>query len=260
MFYATYFWALVALALTLVALGGWSARSFARDVEEGDNPKSATGEDTSWSSDLEGSNQANQNQNQNGSNRQNRGNDQSDSQHHAVLGVSMDDSDGAVHVTSVTPGGPAAKAGVQVGDEIRSVDGDRIRTAQGLAEEIGEKRPGNRVELSIRRNGERKTLQVRLATQQELYGRNWRSNGGGHAANDEGQNRNWQNGQYNRGRARASYDPESGNNQSLNQQVRSLQQQVAQLQRELDELRQQNGNARVSSRNRSNDRTQDGND
>lgn len=247
----------VALALTLAAFASWSGRTFARDVEEGDNPKSATGEDTSWSSDLEGSNQ---NQNQNAGNRQNR-NDNTDSQHHAVLGVSMDDADGAVHVTAVMPGSPAAKAGVQVGDEIRSVDGDRIRTAQGLAEEIGEKRPGNRVELSIRRNGERKTLQVRLATQQELYGRNWRSNRGGFASNDEGQNRNAQNGQYNRSRTRASsYDPDSGNNQSLQQQVRSLQQQVAQLQRELDELRQQNGNARVSSRDRSRDRTQDGND
>ena len=189
----------VALVLTLVAMGGWSARSFARDVEEGDNPKSATGEDTSWSSDLEGSNQANQNQNQNGSNRQNR-NDNSDSQHHAALGVTMDDSDGAVRVTSVLQGSPAAKAGLQVGDEIRSIDGDRIRSSEAVADEIGEKRPGNRIDLGIRRNGERKTLQVRLATQEELYGRNWRSNRGGYASNDEGQNRNWQNGQYNRNR------------------------------------------------------------
>ena len=252
----------VALVLTLVAMGGWSARSFARDVEEGDNPKSATGDDTSWSSDLEGSNQANQNRNQNGSNRQNRVNDQSDSQHHAALGVSMDESDGAVHVTSVLQGSPAAKAGLQVGDEIRSVDGDRIRTAEGLAEEIGDKRPGTRIDLGIRRNGERKTLQIRLATQEELYGRNWRSNRGGNVASDEGQNRNGQNGQSNRNRRSASsYDPDSGNTQSLHQQVRSLRQQVAQLQRELDELRnQQSGHARVSLRDRGNDHSQDGND
>ena len=122
-------------------VGSWGLERpncFARDVDE-DHPRSATGDETSWNSDLEGSNQ-NQNQNQNASNRQNRDED-SDSQHHAVLGVSMDDADGAVHVTAVLPGSPAAKAGLQVGDEIRSVDGDRIRTSQGLAEEIGESAP-----------------------------------------------------------------------------------------------------------------------
>lgn len=257
----------LALVLTVAALGAWSATCLARDVDN-DNPRSATGDETSWGSDLEGSNQ-NQNQNQNGSGRQNRDQD-SDPQHHAALGVTMDDAEGSVRVTSVLQGSPAARAGLQVGDEIRSVDGDKIRTSQGLAEEIGEKRVGSRVELGIRHNGERRTLQVRLATQDELYGRNFRGGRNAYASNDENnnrQNQNGQGGQNNSGRNRSrssSYDPESqsGNIQTLTQQVRSLKQQVSQLEREINDLRnQQNANTRLGARNRSDSssNTRDGN-
>jgi membrane-associated protease RseP (regulator of RpoE activity) len=273
----------LALVLGVAALAGWNSRTFGRDLDT-DQTKSATGDPTTWSNDLEptengtnnqsgatGSNNQNgaaqSNNNQNGTgNRQARSESDSDSQHHAFLGISMEESDGAVHVTAILPGSPAAKGGLRVGDEIRSVDGDRIRTAQGLTDELGDKRPGSKVELGVRRNGQRQTLQVRLGTQDEVYGRNGRNNNRQYASNDENTNRQNGNGQSgnnqaggnqaggNRNRS-SSYDP---NAQSLNEQLRALRQQVTQLQREVDDLR--SGNTRVSSRNRSGGATRDSND
>ncbi len=87
-------------------------------------------------------------------------------QHHAALGVSLREADGHVTVIAVLPGSPAARAGLQAGDVIRYVGDQRIATAQGLAEEIGEYRPGSQVELSIRRNGEKQTVSARLGSRQ----------------------------------------------------------------------------------------------
>ena len=119
---------------------------------------------------------------------------------------------------------------------------------------MGEKQPGSNVELSIRRNGERRTLQARLVSSQEV-----RQNNRQYAANDDGYNRGnrqngWNQNGWNRNRA-SSYDPNAqSGSQSVNQQIRMLRQQVAQLQQEVDELRNQSANgARVGYRNRSND-------
>jgi hypothetical protein len=51
-------------------------------------------------------------------------------------------------VASVDPGGPAATAGVRIGDAVVSVDGAQVSAAQ-LGELIGRKKPGEIVSLSI---------------------------------------------------------------------------------------------------------------
>jgi membrane-associated protease RseP (regulator of RpoE activity) len=228
----------------------------ARDVDT-DNPKSATGDTTSWNNDLENgptTTSSGNNQNQ----------DRGEQEHHAALGISMEEQDGHVHISAILPGSPAARAGLRVGDEIRSVAGEKIRTTDGLRDEIAEQRPGSRVELSIRRNGQRQTVQVRLVAEDELNGRQGRNSSaygrddgnrrdrqgsGSQFAGNGGQNGSQQNagGQSgNRGRA-SSYDP-SG--RSMNEQLQALQQQVAQLQRQVDELRSQQpaGTTRTSNR------------
>ncbi len=232
------------LSAALLAALAWSGTSFGRDKDAGNDSQSNASDASSNDS---------QSTAQNRNDRQDRDHSE-DAQHHAALGISMSESDGHVRVIAVMPGSPAARAGVQVGDEIRAVDDQKIRTTQGLTEEIEEQQPGATVELSIRRNGERKTLQAKLASSQES--RRWRNNRqmASNGWNEEyNNNANRQNG-WNRNRA-SSYDP----NQSVSQQLNQLRQQVAQLQQEVDELRGQSANnSRVSYRSRTNNTSRDG--
>ena len=80
------------------------------------------------------------------------------------LGVSTaDDADGA-RVQEATAGGPAASAGVRAGDVIVSIGGGQVRHADDVAAAIQDRRPGDTVELTIERDGESRTLEVRLGT------------------------------------------------------------------------------------------------
>jgi serine protease Do len=54
--------------------------------------------------------------------------------------------------------GPAAKAGVQSGDVITAVNGDAVKDSRDLARKIGAMAPGVKVELSIQRQGQQKTI------------------------------------------------------------------------------------------------------
>ena len=75
--------------------------------------------------------------------------------------------DGAV-VTSVTPGGPAAAAGIEVGDVITSIGGRRIEAGDEVFTAIGTRRPGTELELGVWRlppdgaNGAGRAVRVTL--------------------------------------------------------------------------------------------------
>jgi S1-C subfamily serine protease len=78
-----------------------------------------------------------------------------------VLGLNIEDSDFGVFVSGVTPNGPAAAAGVAVGDTIVSInDVDLARTGNGstpsatLLGQIGNVVPGDDVKLRILRGGD----------------------------------------------------------------------------------------------------------
>ena len=86
-------------------------------------------------------------------------------------------SDGAL-VQTVTPGSPADRAGLRPshgsavvggeriavgGDIIRAIDGKRVRTNDDLAQQIGAKRPGDRVKITYVRGGDEHSAQVTLA-------------------------------------------------------------------------------------------------
>ncbi len=69
-----------------------------------------------------------------------------------------------VVVTDVWPGGPAARAGVDQGDVILSVDGQPVNDESSLTYQIGAKSPGSAVALVTRRNGAPpRTLDVRIS-------------------------------------------------------------------------------------------------
>jgi putative serine protease PepD len=80
------------------------------------------------------------------------------------LGVSTADGADGARVQEATAGGPAAEAGVQAGDVIVAVDGDRVQSADDVAAAIQDKRPGDSVAVEIRRGGDSRTLDVELGT------------------------------------------------------------------------------------------------
>jgi serine protease Do len=61
-------------------------------------------------------------------------------------------------------GSPAAKAGIQSGDVITSVDGTPVHDARELARRIGTMAPGTSVKLGVIHQGEEKTVTLTLGT------------------------------------------------------------------------------------------------
>ena len=91
--------------------------------------------------------------------------------HRAALGVNVStvaDASGqpaGVGVAALTPGGPAAKAGVQVGDVIVSVNGTPTPTTQDLSVALAALQPGRTVPVKVTRaNGTSATFSVTLGS------------------------------------------------------------------------------------------------
>jgi putative serine protease PepD len=81
---------------------------------------------------------------------------------HAFLGVSL--GSGSATVSEVRAGTPADKAGLQPGDVVVSLDGKAITSSIGLQTAIDAHKPGDKVELTVKRNGSEKTVTVTLGT------------------------------------------------------------------------------------------------
>ncbi|MEU9997698.1 trypsin-like peptidase domain-containing protein [Streptomyces sp. NPDC050848] len=95
---------------------------------------------------------------------------------HPVIGVSLDmqfNGDGARvgdkgkdGSASITPGGPAAKAGIRPGDVITKVDGQRVHSGEELIVKIRAHRPGDQLELTLKRGGKEQTKTLTLGSSQ----------------------------------------------------------------------------------------------
>ncbi|CAM5740148.1 PDZ domain-containing protein OS=Streptomyces alboniger OX=132473 GN=CP975_23345 PE=4 SV=1 [Streptomyces alboniger] len=93
---------------------------------------------------------------------------------HPVIGVTLDmdyTGDGArVDTTSagggpaVTVGGPGARAGIKAGDVITEVDGRPVHSGEELIVKTRAHRPGDRLELTLERAGEERTLSLVLGS------------------------------------------------------------------------------------------------
>ncbi len=69
---------------------------------------------------------------------------------------------GGVYVASVQEGGAASEGGVRKGDVIVAVDGVRLDGPSVLQEQIAQRRPNDRVKLSVKRGGTVKQIDVTL--------------------------------------------------------------------------------------------------
>jgi putative serine protease PepD len=85
----------------------------------------------------------------------------------AYLGVSTAEGNGGAIVRDVTAGGPAARAGLRTGDVIVAVAGERIGGPDDVAAAIQDRRPGESVEVEVRRSGDVRTLDVQLTARPE---------------------------------------------------------------------------------------------
>ena len=80
----------------------------------------------------------------------------------AMAGFDLPDTRGAM-VMGVQPDSPAEKAGIEVGDVIRAVDGTAINRASDLPPIIGNMAPGTKVRLEVFREGRSRNFDVTLA-------------------------------------------------------------------------------------------------
>ena len=111
----------------------------------------------------------------------------------AVLGVNTASSSSerdtlGVLITSITPGGPAEKAGLEEGNRIAAVNNVNLRlapadagepdmrgmAARRLSREMQKVKPGGDVELRVYANGAFKTVRVKTVAADELPGRRMR--------------------------------------------------------------------------------------
>jgi putative serine protease PepD len=87
---------------------------------------------------------------------------------HAYLGVATASTtegvDGAT-VAEVVQGSPAAKAGLEAGDVITELDGDKIDGTEDLIAAIAAAQPGDTVKLEIERDSKSTEISVKLGTQ-----------------------------------------------------------------------------------------------
>jgi putative serine protease PepD len=68
-------------------------------------------------------------------------------------------------IGSVTTGGPADDAGLQAGDIVTDIQGERIDDATDLSSYINTKAPGDKITMSVRRNGQTEKIDVLLGNQ-----------------------------------------------------------------------------------------------
>ncbi len=86
------------------------------------------------------------------------------SQSGAFLGVATQPATGGLEITQVVTNSAAARAGLQVGDVITSVDGDEVTTPAQLAAAVAGQSPGDEVRIAYTRGNADRTVTVELGT------------------------------------------------------------------------------------------------
>jgi putative serine protease PepD len=80
------------------------------------------------------------------------------------LGVTSSPHPAGAEVQGITPGSPAAAAGLRAGDVITGLDGAPVADPDALSQAVSGREPGDEVEVEVTRDGERRTFEVELGT------------------------------------------------------------------------------------------------
>ena len=83
---------------------------------------------------------------------------------HAYLGVATEDATGGAGLADVRSGTPAARAGLQSGDVVTKFDGTAVASADELRRLVDSKSPGQKVEVTVHRDGKSITVDVTLGS------------------------------------------------------------------------------------------------
>jgi putative serine protease PepD len=84
---------------------------------------------------------------------------------HAYVGVELNSaSTNGAQVTQVQPSSPGASAGLQANDVITAVNGKSVATTQGFIETVDNYAPGQTITLTVKRNGQQQSIQLKLGT------------------------------------------------------------------------------------------------
>ncbi len=94
--------------------------------------------------------------------------DRSLKQSGGYLGIALNEINGAIEVTDVMVGSPAARAGLQKKDQILSVDDATFRKVQEFSEHVRSLSPDSVVHVKYRRGTEEKVAEVTLADRAKI--------------------------------------------------------------------------------------------
>jgi serine protease Do len=81
----------------------------------------------------------------------------------AMLGVTTDEDDRGAKITAITKESGAAKAGLEVGDVITRIGDDEIEDADDVSKAVRRHKPGDKVRVSVLRNGRERTFTAELS-------------------------------------------------------------------------------------------------
>jgi serine protease Do len=80
----------------------------------------------------------------------------------AMLGVMTDEDEKGARITSITKESGAEKAGLKVGDVITKIGDEDVEDADDVSEAVRQHKPGDKVKISILRDGKAQTLTAEL--------------------------------------------------------------------------------------------------
>ena len=78
------------------------------------------------------------------------------------LGLATKDAEGGLLVTKVGKESPAEKAGIKEGDLLRTFNGEKLTTRDGMKALLAEMAEGDKLALEIKRDGKNETINLRL--------------------------------------------------------------------------------------------------
>jgi putative serine protease PepD len=85
---------------------------------------------------------------------------------HAYLGVQMSTAAvGGATIGAVVDGGPADDAGLRQGDRVVRIGDTDVREPDDVSTAVNARKPGDKVEIVVVRDGDRRTLNVTLGAQ-----------------------------------------------------------------------------------------------